>query len=161
MIINIKFWFFRHYWWILTVAFIGLGAYITTLHQGSDYRPIATLLGTLVSVLFFLQRHRIEETTLFRDIFSECNKRYDEMNDALNAIVGEPEDKPLTKTQRDILYDYFNLCGEEYLYYAQGYIFPAVWKAWQNGMKHFLRHKRIATLWEAEKQTGSYYGLPL
>jgi hypothetical protein len=51
------------------------------------------------------------------------------MNEVLNGIVNGPADQSLKPEERTILNDYFNLCGEEYLYYTQGYIFPAVWKA--------------------------------
>ena len=98
---------------------------------------------------------------LFRQIFAECNKRYDDMNEKLNAIVKGPEDQELQSKEKDTLYDYFNLCGEEYLYYKLGYIFPPVWKAWYNGMKYFIKNQRIAAVWTEEKKSDSYYGLSL
>jgi hypothetical protein len=57
------------------------------------------------------------------------------------------------------LFDYFNLCGEEYLFYSQGYVYPEVWKAWFNGMEFFRPNPRIRQLWNEELKTGSYYGL--
>jgi len=120
---------------------------------------LATLLGTLLTLLYFLQKQRLEEMRLFREIFAECNERYDKMNEVLNAIVAGPDDQLLRSEERTILNDYFNLCGEEYLYYAQGYIFPSVWKAWHNGMSYFFNNPRIVKVWKEETKSDSYYGL--
>jgi hypothetical protein len=59
------------------------------------------------------------------------------------------------------LVDYFNLCGKEYLYPDLGYIHPAVWRAWHNGMKSIIARPKVASVWKAEKGTDSYYALPL
>jgi hypothetical protein len=161
MKIKLKFWFFRNYWWLLALVFVGLGTGMGLLQAGVDFRLLATLLGTFLSLLYFLQKQRLEETKLFREIFAECNERYDKMNESLNAIVDGPDDQPLQSKERAILDDYFNLCGEEHLYYIQGYIFPSVWKAWHNGMKYFIKNPRIAAVWTEEKKSESYYGLTL
>ena len=161
MRIEIKYWFYRNYWWVLTSAFLILGPGVVRYQSGVDFKLMAALLGTLLSLLYFLQKQRLEETKLFREIFAECNERYNKMNEVLNAIVDAPDDKSLEPKERAILNDYFNLCGEEYLYYIQGYIFPAVWKAWYNGMKYFVENPRIAAIWTEEKESDSYYGLPL
>jgi hypothetical protein len=157
---KLKFWFFRNYWWLLVLAFIG-GTGMVLPQSGLDFKVLATLLGMLLSLLYFLQKQRLEEMKLFREIFTECNKRYDEMNEGLNAIVDGPEDQPLLPKEHGLLNDYFNLCGEEYLYYTEGYIFPSVWQAWHNGMKYFIKNPRIADVWAKEKKSESYYGLSL
>ena len=161
MKIKLKFWFFRNYWWLLSLAFVGLGTGIILLQPSVDFKLLATLLGTLLSLLYFLQKQRLEETKLFREIFAECNERYDKMNEGLNAIVDGPDDQPLQTKERGILNDYFNLCGEEYLYYTEGHIFPSVWKAWRNGMEYFIKKPRIAAVWSIEKKSESYYGLSM
>jgi len=144
--IKLKFWFFRNYWWLLALGFVVFGTVMVLLQSGADFKLLATLLGTLLSLLYFLQKQRLEETKLFREIFAECNERYDKMNELLNAIVDGPNNQPLQSEERTTLNDYFNLCGEEYLYYSQGYIFPSVWKAWHNGMKYFIKNPRIAAV---------------
>ena len=53
----------------------------------------------------------------------------------------------------------FILCGEEYLYFVRGFIYPEVWKSWENGMKYFRRNPRIKKLWDDDLKTGAYYGL--
>jgi hypothetical protein len=159
MKIKLKFWLFRNYWWVLTFAFIGLSTGIVLVQSSVDFKLLATVIGTFLSLLYFLQKQRLEETKLFREIFSDCNKRYDVMNDRLNAIVDDRDSETLSPEARATLNDYFNLCGEEYLYYTQGYIFPSVWLAWYNGMKFFINNPRINAVWAEEKKSESYYGL--
>lgn len=110
----------------------------------------------LISSVFFLQKHKLEELRLFTELFKEFNERYDNLNDKLNKRILKNGD--LSTEDKIILFDYFNLCGEEYLYYKEGYILPNVWKAWNNGMKVFFKDERIKKLWDEECKTESYYG---
>lgn len=92
-------------------------------------------------------------------MFKEFNSRYDTLNEDLNRIKSETEQfRVLNKDDRDILYNYFNLCGEEFLYCAEGYILPDVWKVWHEGMKYYFSDERINALWREEKKRNSYYG---
>jgi len=154
MRVSLKFWFFRHYWWLLLLV-----SAIMIVVLGRNLEGVITVIGVALSVVFFLQKQRLEEIRLFREIFADCNARYDELNEDLNAIVSGPQDENLTQEQRDTLMDYFNLCGEEFLYYRQGYLYPEVWQAWLNGMKVFFKNPRIAVVWSNEKESKSYYGL--
>lgn len=154
MRIELKFWFFRHYWWLVPLVFLMLAAGIIVLAAGPDFGLLVTLLGTLLSVIYFVQRQRLEELKLFRQIFADCNARYDMLNETLNAISAGSKDEPLQAEELEKLMDYFNLCGEEYLYYRQGYLFPEVWRAWHNGMKYFVENPRIAWVWKKEKEDG-------
>jgi hypothetical protein len=115
-----------------------------------------SLIGGVFSLVFFIQKHKLEELNLFTELFKEFNKRYDKLNGKLYPIISRTDD--LTSDDKDVLFDYFNLCGEEYLYYNEGYIIPSVWKAWENGMKIFFSDKRIKKLWDEEDRTDSYYG---
>jgi len=83
------------------------------------------------------------------------------MNERLNGIIERDDETPLTSEERSIIYDYFNLCGEEFLYYSHGYILPSVWKAWENGMRYFFCSPRISDVWKNEKISDSYYGLEI
>jgi hypothetical protein len=84
------------------------------------------------------------------------------MNEKLNAIVKKNTISE-TMATGDIknLFDYFNLCGEEYLFYRRGYIYPEVWKSWVAGMKFYYNDPRIQNLWEEELSSESYYGLDI
>jgi len=84
--------------------------------------------------------------------------RYDEMNNKLRAIEECARTKDLTTDQLGNLDDYFNLCAEEFLYFEAGFIDSKVWKAWQNGMRVYLRNNSIREHWQKEFGTDSYYG---
>lgn len=156
--IRLKFWLYEHYWWLLILA-IGVATGVL-LGRKEPFSTVATVIGGILSIAYFLQKQKLEELRLFREIFKECNERYDGMNEALARIVST-EDGKLTAEERDTVVDYLNLCGEEYLYFKRGYIEPSVWQAWQNGMKAILSSPRLREVLEKEKQTGSYYDLPL
>ena len=108
---------------------------------------------------YFLLTHHTEEVKLFQELFTAFNKRYDRMNGRLNKIISANVQSDFSPEELNFLYDYFNLCGEEYLYYSKGFVYPEVWEAWLNGMRIFYRNERIKTLWNGELKTGSYYGL--
>lgn len=156
--VRLKFWFFEHYWWLLSVA---MAIAITILlARREQVATVATVVGSLLSVAYFLQKQKLEELQVFREIFKECNARYDGMNESLAAIASKGTGT-LTVDERSKIIDYLNLCGEEYLYFKRGYIEPSVWQAWHNGMKALASTQPIREVWETEKNTGSYYDLPL
>jgi hypothetical protein len=153
--IKFKFWFSKNYWWL----FIGL-VFILIIFA-SFYEPlrrinaIVAVLTILISSLFFIQKQKLEELKIFIQLFKAFNKRYDKLNDHLNVIMGKTE--PLEDEEKQKLYDYFNLCGEEYFYYKQGYISPEVWESWLNGMKYFYKDSNIKRIWNEELELNSYY----
>lgn len=156
-----KFWFFRHYWWVLLCLLLSVIAIMAYVGVKLDFKVISALLGIFLPSIYFVQKQRLEEAKLFREIFAECNQRYDDMNDKINNIMRGDHSSPLDESETNLLDDYFNLCAEEYLYFQQGYIYPDVWAAWLNGMKAILKDKRISQHWLKEKVAGSFYGLPL
>lgn len=156
--VRLKHWFFTHYWWLVSVTAITVAGLLVYLRE--PISSFAGAAGAFLSIIYFVQKQRLEEMRLFRDIFKECNARYDAMNEKL-AEVCDSNDAKLTPSETDLLVDYFNLCGEEYLYYRQGYIPPVVWEAWHLGMKVVICSPRVNELWRSEAATGSYYGLPL
>lgn len=156
--VRLKFWLFEHYWWLLIIAVAAAICSLLVLKE--QVATIATVVGALLSFAYFLQKQKLEELRVFREIFKECNARYDGMNEAL-AAIGQKAIADLTAEERSKVIDYLNLCGEEYLYFKRGYIEPSVWQTWNNGMKAVASAPSIRSVWDAEKQTGSYYDLPL
>jgi len=124
----------------------------------NEWAILVSLLSALISFVYFYQQRKKEELKIFIQLFEKFNKRYDQMNNDLNKIFKKSE---LNEDDRIKLYDYFNLCGEEYLYYSRGYIFDEVWESWQNGMKYFLKNEQVYKLWKEEEKTKSYYGLKI
>lgn len=152
---------FKHFGWVVIgVVVLGL-AVIVVVNKWfeSDWQFRWAIIGSCVSAIYLLQCYRLHEMGLFSGLFRDFNTRYDTLNEDLNRIISETEKcRVLNKDDRDILYNYFNLCGEEYLYYAEGYILPDVWKVWHEGMKYFFSDERINSLWKEEKKPNSYYG---
>lgn len=156
--IKLKFWFLEHYWWLLCIVITSTSTILIVLKE--PLTTIVTVIGALLSLIYFLQKQKLEELRLFRELFKEFNERYDAMNEQLAKIL-ESKEVEVSAQEKETLIDYFNLCGEEYLYFIRGYIDPIVWEAWFNGMKLIVSVPRVERVWSIERKTGSYYGLPL
>lgn len=118
-----------------------------------------TVIGSVFSFFFVIQKQASEDIRLFKELFVDFNKRYDMLNEKLNHLAEKEPTARLTKEEKDTLNDYFNLFGEEYLYFKQGFILPEVWQSWCNGMYYFMEKPRIKPLWSEEEESLSYYGL--
>jgi hypothetical protein len=120
-----------------------------------------TALGVAGGFVGFLYASHRENTRLFIELFRSFNERYDRLNEALNRIAVDNLAVELSADDTNSLFDYFNLCAEEYLFYKAGYIDEQVWQSWTRGMAHFAKVGRIRHLWEEELRQGSYYGFTL
>ena len=149
---------FRFYPLIAAIAFVG--GCLLVWRVGADQRLplIGGVLAAALGFIYFVQQQKLAETQLFKSLFTEFNQRYDRLNDRLGAI---PIDLPASVEHRGAIVDYFNLCAEEYLFYREGYIHPAVWRSWCRGMLQYLDRQPFRDVWSAESKTESYYGLSL
>ena len=150
----------RHYWAVM--LFVLVASVIWVFYSSRTREDITlaiTVIGSVFSFFFVIQKQASEDIRLFKELFVDFNSRYDMLNEQLNGIVGKKPTSPLTKEEKDALNDYFNLCSEEYLYFTQGFILPEVWQSWCNGMYFFMEHPRIKLLWLEEQKSSSYYGL--
>ncbi len=124
-----------------------------------DYQTIcAALIAALVAALYYFSKARLDKAVFQRQLFSEYNKKYDELNDRLEklrhlefetAVESEQGnskslddyweelfEEPAAKSELvGVAFDYINLCSEEYYWYKKGYVELDVWKCWHNGMK--------------------------
>jgi len=151
-----KLFLFAYYGWVaLAAAAVGVALF---MRQHIDRDLLYGLLAATGSFAYFVQKQKLEETKLFRELFERFNERYDGLNEGLSSIVSSRPDAPLTTEEASLLVDYFNLCAEEFLYFKRGFIFPEVWQSWYNGMNQYLASPRVRPLWERELQTNSYYG---
>jgi len=122
------------------------------------------LLGVVTAIaalFYFLYKQHVDETRLFKELFTEFNHRYDRLNNRLNEIIrGDPTVK-LKDKERAVVFDYFNLCAEEHFFHDAHYIDEAVWNAWRHGMAFFFDNPRVRDLWnedcESADQRASYY----
>ena len=159
--LRFKHWIFDYHLVItatLTVVTFIVWYHVGTLQVGSFLIPA---VGSILGISYFLFKQKLEETCLFRELYRDFNERYAKMNDRLYDIHEDQTDQSLGHEDKVFLFEYFNLCSEEFLYYRKGYIYPEVWRAWQNGMAIFCESRRIRELWESEIETGSYYGMTL
>ena len=152
---------FRYYLSIALTACLLVFIVAPIVQDPVNWKLIVTIIGGILSSIYFVQKQRLEDLRLFKELFTEFNARYDKLNEKLNRIREGAQEEELTQDEINTLYDYFNLCGEEYLYYKQGYILKEVWEAWLNGMNIFCQDKRIWELWKEELATNSYYGFKL
>lgn len=135
----------------------GIVGTILLYTNGINWQLFVAIFGGLFSFIFLVQKQQLEEAKFANDLINRFNERYDSLNEELNRIFRESG--MLTEDDIAILNDYFNLCGEEYVFYLKGFIYPQVWDAWVNGMKHFASDDRIAKVWRRELNDGSYYGV--
>lgn len=120
---------------------------------------IGSVLATFLAFCYFIQQQRLAEIALFKTLFTEFNARYDDLNEHLGtALKSYPT---LTDTHVEKIVDYFNLCGEEYLFFKEGYIHSDVWQSWCKGMLFYMEQEPFTSIWATEYNTGSYYGLSL
>lgn len=119
------------------------------------------VVGISAAFVHFLYKQHHQDTQMFVSLFEKFNNRYDDLNEKINAIVSRPINSPLTTEHVNTLYDYFNLCAEEHLFYEAGYIDERVWQAWLRGMCSFLKDSEVLQLWKQEITTGSYYHFKL
>ena len=132
-----------------------------SVHPKSTFELLLSVTGAAAAFVFFLYGQHHQNMQMFFNLFEKFNKRYDELNEKLNAITTRSNDSPLLPEHINTLYDYFNLCAEEYLFYEAGYIDEGVWSAWLCGMKNFAADIAVRRLWENELESGSYYGFNL
>ena len=148
-------------WWFAgTAAAAGLCFYLLPTERQTP-ELLISLLGSIAAFFHFLYGQHTSNTERFVALFKEFNTRFDALNDDLNRIRELPANVLKESRDEQRLYDYFNLCAEEYLYYKAGYIDDEVWSSWLRGMAYFASRDAIRTIWERELQQGSYYGFKL
>jgi hypothetical protein len=145
--------------WYALICLLAIFVAAVAFLPHSKWQPFVAVAGVILSFAFGIQKQNLEETKLFKELFEQFNERYDELSDDMNCIYRNSE-SPLTEAEIKTLYKYFNLCGEEYLYYQKGFICDEVWQAWKIGMKFLRQNPRIKRLWDEDlKNNDSYYGL--
>lgn len=156
-----KFWLFKYYGIVIAVGILlalGLG-FAGTSKEHWELALAAS--GALLSLAYFVQKQKLDETKLFNELFRDFNARYGELLDRLGEIENQPDNYVLTDDDKELLLTYFNLCSEEFLMYDLGYVHPVVWRSWKKGMLEYHARPFIGRFWDEEMKRGSYYGLVL
>jgi hypothetical protein len=150
------FWF-KYYVYIVLVVLLVIIASIRLMNVKDSFALMATFSGAALSTIYFVQKQKLEEIKLFKELFTEFNERYECLNDKLVDIKNNKITDP--DVINKILDDYFNLCSEEYLFYNEGRIHNLVWGSWCRGMQEHLSNEAIKTYWGKAQKENSYYGL--
>jgi hypothetical protein len=156
---RVKFWVFRYYTALVVCSLV---AVVALYRQGQiNWQIFWAFVAGITSFGYAVLKQKLDEVRLFKDLFAEFNKRYENLAAELERIRTGELSAVLSQADIGILYKYFNLCGEEYLYYTHGFIYPEVWRAWYAGMLIFYKSERIRKVWDEELKTHSYYGLQM
>ncbi|MFW0716952.1 hypothetical protein [Pedobacter sp. N23S346] len=108
---------------------------------------------------------KINRQKMEKDLFSEFNKRYDDLNDSLTKLEGietieqlkATSSKIENKTMYIVLIDYFNLCAEQYYWKKQKKFSTQIWSAWQSGMQfYFDTYPVVMKLWVDQTKNHNY-----
>ena len=148
---------FRHYASIaLFCTAVGIGA-VLVFATVDRMLLIGSIIAAVLGFCYFVQQQKLAETALFKDLFTDFNRRYDALNDRLAQIATSGAE--LDPSGRQVIVDYFNLCAEEYLFFSEGYIHRVAWQSWCAGMLWYLDREPFRSVWNDENATNSYYGL--
>jgi hypothetical protein len=150
----------RYPWIFLTLALLVNAFVYVFLPEKNALELYLPVTVGIAGFTHFLYTQHYQDTQLFVNLFKDFNARYDRLNEQLNAIF-ENNSEELTIKDKKVLFDYFNLCAEEYLFYKSGYIDKDVWRSWLAGMEYYARKAAVRNLWELETKENSYYGFSL
>lgn len=153
------------------------------LTYAKEYQTlIASAVAAIIAWRFNSNKIKLDTESFKRDLFLRYNEKYDSLNDQLEDLAfmefeiqrdhqidyGRSlemiwselfEDEP-TKTPDfiDSIYDYINLCSEEYYWYKKDLIDADVWKCWKKGMQNWYRDSYfIRKIVDREVEKGSAY----
>lgn len=129
---------------------------------------ILGVFGILITRYYSKQSKQLADDQMMKELFTEFNRRYDELNDSLEIIHNSyPTMEKLNAAQdsaelKNKVIDFFNLCAEEYYWsYHKKRIDPLVWKSWNEGMNYWYNSTpSIKEMWLREVENGglsSYY----
>lgn len=130
-------------------------------------------IGFGITVYYSRRTQKIANEKLMKELFTEFNSRYNELNNYLVEIEQKyPSLDELLKASKDEnpeygdflkqkVIDYFSLCAEEfYWFHHKKRIDPLIWRSWHSGMNYWYKIPAIRSLWQKEvKENGkeSYY----
>lgn len=129
---------------------------------------ILGLIGIGVTAYYSWHTKKIAHEQMLKQLFTEFNIRYDELNNSLadierdfNTIDKFNNAENVIKLRQKVI-AYFILCSEEFFwYYHKKRIDPLIWKSWQAGMNYWYNNvPAIKELWKKEVETTgkqSYY----
>lgn len=121
----------------------------------------AIILAVVAAWLAYRHNNLTRELSndnLQKQLFTEFNGRYDQLNDLLQFILRFSDEEELqflnasdeekfgkfTKSQiRFKINDYLNLCSEEYYWHSKKRIDNRIWNSWKKGMNDVYNQSSI------------------
>lgn len=153
----------------------------------SSIQPYQTLIASCVAGFiaysYNRSKNKLDHESFRREIFLRYNEKYSFINSGLEKLLTMEYDtnrdsqfrpsevKPLgmlwdewfEDSSRpeilDAVYDYLNLCAEEYYWYKKGFVDDDVWKCWLTGMKKWHEYSFFVKKIISDEKTNnaSYY----
>lgn len=133
---------------------------------------LGTVMAGLIIYMFSRKYQEntkaIENDRMMKELFTEFNNRYDKLNGPIDEItkISLNDWNELKKKKRNAylhnIYDFFNLCAEEFYWYNKKRVEKKVWKSWSSGMnKIYNSSEVIQMIWDEEcndkEGINSYY----
>jgi hypothetical protein len=137
---------------------------------------ILGITGFIITGYYSKHTKKIADEKMMKELFTEFNKRYADLNDYLVEIEHDYHDLEIEELEKVHKYtapehgkllkkkviDYFSLCAEEfYWFHHKKRIDPLIWKSWQSGMNYWYNEvPTIKRLWKKEVEANekkSYY----
>jgi len=136
-----------------------------------DNLSITTAISTMVlgsiALYFSWQQKKIAHDQMMKELFTEFNRRYDDVNQFLEEIerlyptIDALNLAPNAVELKNRTIDYFNICAEEYFWHKKNRVDKEIWNSWFEGMNYWYNNvPSIKTLWEIEireKGRKTYY----
>lgn len=157
--------FFNIYKFSIVAIILVIVAFSTYLCYKYDEKLLLGALGVIVTFYFGITKTQMENDRLFKELFRDFNLRYSELNECLYNITDSDKTiESLSFKEKDKIYDYFNLCAEEYYWFKKNRINKNVWYSWKEGMKYWYSKPLIKEMWMNEvsdsNAKASYYLKP-
>src|ERR1035437_6615453 len=103
-LVCLKHWFFRYY--SLVVALLLVGGLCVTISSetAGHWRALGGFIAAVLSLIYFIQKQKLEELKLFKEIFTIFNESYDGLSEKLNRIREDRKSTRLNSSHANISY---------------------------------------------------------
>lgn len=150
------------YYTLILSVFLSALAFTFYIICAYNAKVLLGILGVIVTFYLGISKTQMENDKFFKELFRDFNMRYTVLNKPLYDITNSKEEiDHLTFEEKDKIYDYFNLCAEEYYWYKKNRINKAAWKSWKSGMDFWYSKPIIKKMWDDEMMNSnsrtSYY----
>ena len=153
---------FDNTWFVvLILSSTTLGCLLGYFGSQNGFEVSIACIAAGISLSLGLRNSQLEKDKVFKELFISFNNKYDNsFNDLLNKLQKEAKTYELLDAEKLKIYDYLNLCSEEYLWFKKGRIDTDVWEAWREGMLKQMSAPCLKQIIAEERmQDVSYYGL--